>query len=294
MLNQSLKGLKAFRDAKGGANIFRPNKNAQRMVTSGELVCIPPIPEDLFIDACKELVQVDNKWIPNERGHSLYLRPLIYGSDNFLGVHASSSYRFIVMGSPVASYYPEGLNPVKIQVCLDRVRAVRGGLGAAKTAANYAASLYAGTRAKANGYAQVLWLDGVSHEIVDEVGAMNIMFVIDGKLITPSLEQGTLLAGVTRDSVLALARDWGMPVEERMIRMDEIVEAYENGKLTEAFGTGTAAVISPVGQLDYGDKKILVNGGKIGEVAQKMYDTIIGIQFGEIEDKFGWNVKVNF
>jgi len=193
----------------------------------------------------------------------------------------------------VASYYSEGLNPVKIQVCTDRVRAVRGGLGSSKAGANYAASLYAGTRAKKDGYAQVLWLDGVTHEIVDEVGAMNIFFVINGKIITPTLDQETILAGVTRDSVIHIAKKMGWSLEERIIKMEEIVQAYKGGKLEEVFGTGTAAVISPVGQLDYGDLKMVVNNNKIGKISQNLYDTITGIQYGSIEDSFGWNVKID-
>jgi branched-chain amino acid aminotransferase len=286
-------GLKAFRNVNGGINIFRPDKNAERMATSGKLICIPEIPKEIFVEGCKELAKIDHAWVPKEQGHSLYLRPLIYGSDNFLGVHASSSYRFIIMSSPVALYYSEGLNPVKIQVCTDRVRAVRGGLGSAKAGANYAASLYAGTRAKKDGYAQVLWLDGVTHEIVDEVGAMNIFFVINGKLITPTLDQETILAGVTRDSVIHIAKKMGWSLEERIIKMEEIVQAYKDGKLEEVFGTGTAAVISPVGQLHYGDLKMVVNNNKIGKISQKLYDTITGIQYGSIEDSFGWNVKID-
>lgn len=198
------------------------------------------------------------------------------------------------MCSPVGAYYKEGLNPVKIKVEGGHSRAVRGGLGAAKTAANYAASLYAGTQAQKDGYAQVLWLDAVSRQIIDEVGAMNIMFLINGELITPSLENGTILAGITRDSVLTIAKDWGMKVSERNITIDEVYDAYKTGKLQEVFGTGTAAVISPVGVLDFKDEHMIINGGKIGEFSQKLYDEITGIQYGEKEDKFGWIKHVEF
>jgi branched-chain amino acid aminotransferase len=285
-------GMKAFRSVNGGANIFRPDMNAKRMNHSAQRLCIPEIDEKKFIEAAMNLVQIDHDWIPRKRGTSLYIRPVAFGSSNFLGVHASNEYMFIVMTSPVASYYPEGLNPVKILVTDEYVRAVRGGLGSTKTAANYAASLYAGMKAKEQGYSQVLWLDGRNHEFVDEVGAMNIMFVIDDILITPSLEQGSILAGVTRDSVITIAKDWGLKIEERTISIAEVTDANNRGKLQEVFGTGTAACISPVGILHYHNEDIVINGNKIGPIAQKMYDYITGIQYGEIEDRYGWNVHV--
>lgn len=285
-------GLKAFRAADGGVNIFRPDRNAKRMAQSSERVVIPEFDEAQFIDAIKELVKVDYNWIPKTRGHSLYIRPVAFGDGNFLGVHASKTYKMIIMTSPVSSYYPEGLNPVKIFVPTDYVRAVKGGLGKAKTAGNYAASLKAGTEAKANGFAQVLWLDGVERTFVDEVGAMNIMFRIGDELITPPLNQGTILEGVTRDSVLQLAREWGMHVSERLITIDEILDAHRSGELKEAFGTGTAAVISPVGQLTYKGEDFIINDMKIGSYAQKFYDEITAIQYGEKADEHGWIVKV--
>ena len=285
-------GLKAFRSAKGGVNIFRPDKNAARMNHSGSKVCIPPFDEKLYVEAIQQLVRVDENWIPTQRGHSLYIRPVTFGDANFLGVHASPTYKMIIMTSPVSSYYPEGINPVKIAVESELVRAVRGGLGSAKTAANYAASMLAGMQAKKKGFAQVLWLDGVTRHFVDEVGAMNIMFVIDDEIITPSLDQGSILAGVTRDTVLTLARSWGMKVSERQVTIDELIEAHRAGRFTEAFGTGTAAVISPVGVMTYKGEDLVINDMKIGPLAQKFYDTITGIQYGELEDTFGWNVKV--
>lgn len=287
-------GLKAFHCKEGGANIFRPIMNARRLATSCEKVCIPPYNPEKVLEDLKALITIEKDWIPKTRGHALYIRPVIYGSGNFLGVHPSDTYRHIIMLSPVASYYKEGLNPVKIKVEHLYTRAVKGGLGSAKTAANYAASLYAGTQAQKDGFAQVLWLDGVSKTFVDEVGAMNIMFLIGDELITPSLESGTILAGVTRDSVLTIARDWGYKVSERAVKFDEIMEAYEKGTLKEVFGTGTAAVISPVGQLTFEGKNLVINDGKIGEFSQKMYDTITGIQYGEIEDKFNWNMHIDF
>ncbi len=286
-------GLKAFLTKDGHVNIFRPDMNAKRLNRSAKMVCIPDYDVDTLIEGIKELVKVDQKWIPTERGCSLYLRPVVYGDGNFLGVHASDSYKLIVMTSPVASYYAEGLKPVKILVEKEHVRAVRGGLGSAKTAANYAASLYAGTVAKEKGFAQVLWLDGVDRSFIDEVGAMNIMFIIGNELITPSLEQASILAGVTRDSVLTLAREMGMKVSERKITIDEIKAAHKSGELKEVFGTGTAAVISPVGVLQYDGEEMVINNNEIGEISQKFYDTITGIQYGEIEDTHNWNVRVD-
>lgn len=286
-------GLKAFRSVSGGINIFRPQRNAERMIRSAERLVIPPFDADRMLNAMIELVKVDKKFMPKGRGNSLYLRPFSYGSGNFLGVQPSGEYRFIIITSPVGSYYPEGLNPVKILISSDYVRAVPGGTGMAKTAANYAASLLGGKKAKEKGFAQVLWLDGVKRTFLDEVGAMNIMFVIGDELITPSLEHGTILAGVTRETVLFLGREWGMKVSERDLSVDEVIDANEKGKLQECFGTGTAAVISPVGMLQYKERQILINNGKIGPVAQKFYDTITGIQYGEIEDKYGWNVHID-
>lgn len=286
-------GLKAYRDVNGGANIFRPDMNAKRFARSAERLCIPQYDIDKLIEAMSELVKIDKDWIPKERGHSLYIRPVLFGSSNFLGVHPSEDYMLIIMTSPVASYYPEGLNPVKILVLDQYVRAVKGGLGSAKTAANYASSLYGAEHAKEEGFSQVLWLDGCNHEYIDEVGAMNIMFVIDDEIVTPTLEQGSILAGVTRDSVTQLAKEMGIKVSERRIKIQEIFEAHAAGKLQEAFGTGTAAVISPVGLFKYKDQEIIVNNMEIGPLAQKFYDTITGIQYGEIEDKHGWNVHID-
>ncbi|HEY5533588.1 MAG TPA: branched-chain amino acid aminotransferase [Ignavibacteria bacterium] len=286
-------GLKAFPSVKGGINIFRPEMNGKRMMNSAEAVCIPPYPVEDFVDAVKALVKIDSKWIPKKRGESLYLRPFSFGSGNFLGVSASDTYKFVIITSPVASYYAEGLNPIKIIVETEKVRAVEGGLGSAKTAANYAASLFAGQRAHKKGFSQVLWLDGVHRKYVDEVGAMNIMFVINDELVTPSLEKGNILAGVTRNSVLKLAKNWNYKVSERQISIDEVIESHKNGKLKEIFGTGTAAVISPVGLLSYKEKEMVINDMRIGPIAQKMYDTITGIQYGELEDTFSWNVHID-
>jgi len=281
-------GLKAFPSVKGGVNIFRPEMNGKRMIDSAEAVCIPPYPVDSFVEAVKAIVTMDKQWIPKKRGESLYIRPFSFGTGNFLGVNASDKYNFIIILSPVASYYKEGLNPVKIMVETDHVRAVRGGLGNAKTAANYAASMLAGLQAHKKGFSQVLWLDGVHRKYIDEVGAMNIMFVINDELVTPTLEKGNILPGVTRNSVIQLAKEAGMKVTEREISIDEIAEAHKNGSLQEVFGTGTAAVISPVGLLQYKGEDMIINDMKIGKYARKFYDEISGIQYGEIEDKRGW------
>ena len=286
-------GLKAFPSKKGGVNIFRPDMNGIRMMKSAESVCIPPYPVEDFVDAVKELVRIDSDWIPKKRGESLYLRPFSFGTGNFLGVSASDTYKFVIITSPVASYYAEGLNPVKIIVETERVRAVQGGLGSAKTAANYAASLLAGQKAHKKGFSQVLWLDGVHRKYIDEVGAMNIVFVINNEIVTPSLDKGNILAGVTRNTVITLAKDWKMNVSEREISIDEVIESHKNGSLKEVFGTGTAAVISPVGMLDYKGKEMIINDMKIGKIAQRMYDTITGIQYGEMEDIHHWNVNIN-
>jgi branched-chain amino acid aminotransferase len=283
-------GLKAFRDVKNGVNMFRPEKNIERLNNSALRMCIPEYDTDRLLEGMIELIKTDNQFIPQKRGQALYVRPVVFGSSNFLGVHASEEYRLIVMTSPVASYYAAGLNPVKILVEDKLVRAAKGGVGNAKTAGNYAASLYASKKASEKGYAQVLWLDAVKRELVDEVGAMNIMFVINDEIITPSLESGTILPGITRESVLQLAKEWGIKLTERDIPITEVIEAHKNGKLQEVFGTGTAAVISPVGVLGYKGNDYLINDMKIGPIAQKFYDTITGIQYGEIEDKHGWIV----
>lgn len=285
-------GLKAYASVDGNANCFRPDMNAKRLNSSAEKLVIPEYPVEKFIQAVKEVVYYNRNFIPKKHGESLYIRPVMFGSSNLLGVAPSQEYKLIIFASPVASYYEEGLNPVKIKVQDRYVRAVRGGLGSAKTAANYAASLLAGKEAKKNGYSQVLWLDGVNLSNVDEVGAMNIMFVIDNEIYTPTLESGTILAGVTRDSVLKLAESMGIKTHEKVISIHEIFDALRTGRMTEAFGTGTAATISPVGTLAYKDNEYLLSGGLIGPVSQKMYDTLLGIQYGEIEDTFGWTLKV--
>ncbi len=280
-------GLKAYRTRSGAIQLFRPKDNFRRMNRSARALCIPQIDEGFVLDALKQLLKIEKDWVPHAPETSLYIRPTIIAMDPFLGVRASYTYRFFIILSPVGAYYPEGFNPVKIWVTKDHVRAVRGGVGDSKAAGNYAASLYAGEVAHENGYTQVLWLDGVELKYVEEVGSMNIFFVIDDEIITPALN-GSILPGLTRDSVIALARHWGMQVTERKISIDEVFDAHESGHLKEIFGSGTAAVISPVGELKYGDKVIHVGNGMVGPMAQKFFKTITDIQYGFTEDPMGW------
>jgi len=285
-------GLKAFHVKDGSINIFRPEKNLQRMNKSNDRMCIPRIDSDMFFDAMTALIKLDRKWIPQKKGYSLYIRPFVFGTENFLGVHPSSTYRFMIILSPVGAYYKEGFNPVSLMVLEDYVRAVKGGVGEAKTSGNYAASLLPAEIAQKKGFTQVLWLDGVEHKYIDEVGTMNIFFVIDDELITPPLE-GTILGGITRDSTIQLARTWAMKVNERRISIDEVIETSKQNRLKGVFGTGTAAVISPVGEIQYKDINININDGKIGPIARRLFDKITNIQYGEIPDEYGWIYKIS-
>lgn len=280
-------GLKAYRTDSGKVQLFRPKDNLKRMNNSSRLLCIPEIDETFVLDALKQLLIIEQDWVPKAPGTSLYIRPTIIATDPFLGVRASHTYRFFIIFSPVGAYYPEGFNPVKIWVTRNHVRAVRGGVGEAKTPGNYAASLYAGEQAHQQGYTQVLWLDGIEQEYIEEVGAMNIFFIINGELITPMLS-GSILPGITRDSVIALAKMWGIKVVERQISITEVMEANESGSLEEIFGSGTAAVISPVGELKYGEKVIFIGDGKVGPMAEKFYKKLTDIQYGWTEDPAGW------
>lgn len=284
-------GMKAYHCADGGALLFRPINNMKRINISNERLCIPQIDEEFAVEAIKKLVATDIDWIPEGKGTSLYIRPFIIATDNALGVHPSHTYKFIVIMSPVGSYYSGGLDPVKIYVEDSYVRAVRGGMGFAKTAGNYAASMKAQEIAETKGYAQVLWLDGAERKYIEEVGAMNIFFKIDGEVVTPALN-GSILAGITRDSSIQIMRSWGMKVTERRLGIQEIYDAHAAGKLEEVFGTGTAAVISPVGELNWDGNIISINNGAIGEVSAKLYDTITGIQSGKINDTFGFTTKI--
>lgn len=284
-------GLKAYKASDGRVLLFRPHQNMARVNVSNERLCIPPIDVDDMVEAIKAVVKMDRDWIPEAEGTSLYIRPFIIATDPYLGVRPSNTYKFMIILCPVGAYYPEGIDPVKIYVENKFVRAVKGGIGFAKTPGNYAASLKAQMEAQAKGYTQVLWLDGVERKYIEEVGTMNVFFKIDGEVITPALE-GSILAGITRDSTIDLLKDWGIPVTERRLGIEEVYEAHARGKLEEAFGTGTAAVISPIGELNWDNQIISINNGQTGELSQRIYDTITGIQSGELEDKFGWTVEV--
>lgn len=288
---EMFEGLKAYKSADESIRLFRPDKNAERANNSNRRLCIPEIPVEDFLQALREVVLANEDWIPTQEGTSLYIRPFVIAMDPFLGVKPAEHYRFMIICSPVGAYYEEGINPVKIFIEDDYVRAVKGGIGEAKTGGNYVASMAAQVKAHDSGYSQVLWLDGVHRKYIEEVGAMNIFFKIDGVVTTPMLN-GSILPGVTRDSVLTLCRQWGIPTSERKISIQEIYEAYQNGKLEEVFGTGTAAVISPVGELLWNGHHMEINQGKIGPVSQKVYDTITGIQNGTVEGPEGWAVKI--
>ncbi|MBQ2967997.1 MAG: branched-chain amino acid aminotransferase [Clostridia bacterium] len=289
---EMFEGLKAYKGADGKARLFRPEMNAKRTNNTNKRLCIPELPEEMFVEAVKAVVKVDEDWIPSAPGTSLYIRPFIIATDSFLGVAPSDTYLFMIILSPSGAYYASGLAPVGIWIEDEYVRAVRGGMGFAKAGGNYAVSLAAQVKAHDDGYSQVLWLDGVERKYIEEVGAMNIFFKINGKIVTPMLN-GSILPGITRDSVIQVCKSWGLEVEERKVSVDELKEAYENGTLEEVFGTGTAAVISPVGKLRWVDEVMEIGNGEIGEVSQKLYDTITGIQWGKIEDPFGWSVLVD-
>ncbi len=280
-------GLKAYRKADGSVQLFRPIENIRRMNRSAERLCLPEIPEDIAMEALTTFVKMEEDWVPSAEGTSLYIRPFLFGNDQTLGVHTVHNATFIIITSPVGSYYKEGINPVKIMIESEDVRAVKGGTGYAKCGGNYAASTRAGEKAAQKGYSQVLWLDGVERKYIEEVGAMNVMFKINGEIVTPMLS-GSILPGITRMSCLEILRKEGYTVSERLISVDELAEAMANGTLEEAWGCGTAAVVSPIGELMYKDVKYTVNDGKIGEVTQHLYDTLTGIQWGKIDDAYGW------
>ena len=284
-------GLKAYKTDSGAVQFFRPKDNFKRLNRSCRMLCIPALDEDFVFDAMKQLIALEKDWIPCAPETSLYIRPTIIATDPFLGVRASYTYRFFIILSPVGAYYTEGFNPVKIWVTKNHVRAVRGGIGEAKAAGNYAASLYAGEEAHKHGYTQVLWLDGVHQKYIEEVGSMNIFFVIDDELATPMLN-GSILPGITRDSVLTIAKKWGIKVSERQISIDDLIDAHDSGKLQEIFGSGTAAVISPVGEMKYGDRVINIGGGKVGPMANRLYQAITDIQYGRTKDAMGWIERV--
>jgi branched-chain amino acid aminotransferase len=285
-------GLKAYRGKDNGIYLFRWQKNAERLRNSGRRLMMETVDEEFFGRALKTLVLLDQDWIPQDHACSLYIRPTLIATDPFLGVRPGDEYAFYIIAGPVGAYYPEGFNPIRIWVSEEDVRAVKGGLGEAKTAANYAHSLHAQKKAASLGYTQVLWLDAIEHRWVEEVGTMNIFFRTKNELITPPLG-GTILPGVTRDSVIAIAKDWGLKVEERRISIDEVIETARTGDLLEAFGTGTAAVISPVGVLSYKGREVTINNNQTGELSRRLYDYLGKLQHGEEPDKFGWVERID-
>lgn len=284
---ETFEGLKAY---KNGDKIlmFRPEMNAKRMIKSNERLCMAEVSEEMFIEACEAIVKYEQDWIPTAEGTSLYIRPFCFASEAGVGVHPAKSYKFVIILSPVGAYYPEGVNPVKIYVEDEYVRAVIGGTGFAKCGGNYAASIAAQVKAEKLGYTQVLWLDGVHRKYVEEVGTMNVMFVIDDEIVTAPLE-GSVLPGVTRDSCIAILKEWGYKINEKHLAIDDLMEYAKTGRLQEAFGTGTAAVISPVGELNYKGNVQIINDFKIGPITQRLYDELTGIQWGKIADTRGWS-----
>ena len=285
-------GMKCYRRQDGGLQLFRPRDNFERMNRSAARMGMPALDVEQALEGLLALLKADADWVPSAAGTSLYIRPTMIATDVMLGVHASHNYRFYIICSPSGAYYPKGLAPVGIYVEPELVRAVKGGVGFTKTGGNYAASILAGELAKQKGYEQVLWLDGQENKYIEEVGAMNMFFKINGMLITPPL-LGSILGGITRDSIIKLAGRMGLPVEERRLTVQDVFDAADNGTLEEAFGSGTAAVVSPVGRLAWNDREITISGGEIGTLTQKLYDTLTGIQFGKVEDPFNWIVKVD-
>ncbi|MFF2482247.1 branched-chain amino acid aminotransferase [Paenibacillus sp. NPDC058071] len=286
-------GLKAYRTADDIIRLFRPDRNFARLNRSNERLSIPELDEELALEALKQLILVDREWVPSEEDTSLYIRPFIIATEAALGVAPSLQYKFMIIMSPVGSYYAEGIHPVKIAVESEYVRAVKGGVGNAKTAGNYAAGLKAQEKASAQGSSQVLWLDGVHRKYIEEVGSMNVFFNLNGTIVTPALN-GSILDGITRDSIIQVIKHWNIPLEERQLSIDELVEAHANGTLIEAFGTGTAAVITPIGELLWEGKPLVINNGQTGELSAKLYDTLTGIQRGSVADPFGWVLELDY
>ena len=285
-------GLKAYRGRQGEIYLFRPTKHIERMNASAERLCMPSLDPQVFLEALKKLVLLDRQWIPRGKGTALYVRPAMIATEAALGVHPANEYLFFIVTGPVGAYYAEGFGPTKIYVSEDYVRSVNGGVGHCKAAGNYAASLYASKIAMDKGYTQVLWLDAIERKYVEEVGTSNIFFLIGDELVTPPLA-GSILPGVTRDSVIRLAGSWGVQVSERRLSMDEILAALNNGMLKEAFASGTAAVVSPVGQMFYKGTDHIINAGKVGPLTERLYNEILGIQYGEKEDPFDWRLRID-
>jgi len=284
-------GLKAYRGKDNQIFLFRPYENIKRMNSSAERLCMPTVDPELFMNALKKLVLIEKEWIPHTRGASLYIRPTMIATEAALGVHAANEYLFFIVVGPVGVYYPQGFSPTSMYVTDEYVRAVRGGIGYIKAAGNYAASILASNIAMEKGFTQVLWLDGVERKYIEEVGTSNVFFLIGDELITPPLG-GSILPGVTRDSVIQIARTWNIRVSERPIPMDELLDASAKGSLKEAFASGTAAIVSPIGKFSYRGQEIIINNEAIGTLTEKLYNEILQIQYGEKDDPFGWRVTV--
>jgi branched-chain amino acid aminotransferase len=285
-------GLKAYRGKDNKIYLFRPYENIKRMNASAERLCMPKVDPELFMNALKKLVLIEKDWIPRTRGASLYIRPTMIATEAALGVHNANEYLFFIVVGPVGVYYPQGFSPTSMYVTDDYVRAVRGGIGYIKAAGNYAASLLASKLAMEKGFTQVLWLDAIERKYIEEVGTSNVFFIIGDELITPPL-RGSILPGVTRDSVIQIAKSWNIPVLERPISIDEIIDASASGKLKEAFASGTAAIVSPIGKISYREREIIINEGKTGNLSEKLYNEILQIQYGEKDDPFGWRMLIS-
>ncbi|MHA1116060.1 MAG: branched-chain amino acid aminotransferase [Candidatus Heimdallarchaeaceae archaeon] len=284
-------GMKAFYSQNGSINLFRPYENAKRFNRSAERMCMPTVDEELFVKAIKELIILDKEWVPKEKGTSLYIRPTMIATEPAIGLHSSAEFYFYIILSPVGPYFKAGFNPTKIYVASEHIRAAPGGTGEAKTGGNYAGTLFETEIAKKQGYSQVLWLDSIERKYVEEVGTNNIAFVVNEEILTPELD-GTILHGITRKSVIQLAKDLGYKIKETRIELEKLLEQIETRECTEAFGMGTAASISPVGELFYKSKTYQINNFEIGKITQHLYDELIGIQTGEKPDKYGWIEKI--
>jgi branched-chain amino acid aminotransferase len=285
-------GLKAYRGKDDQIFLFRPYENIKRMNASAERLCMPKVDPELFMDALKKLLLIEKDWIPRTRGASLYIRPTMIATEAALGVHNANEYLFFIVVGPVGVYYPQGFSPTSMYVTDDYVRAVRGGIGNIKAAGNYAASLLASKVAMDKGFTQVLWLDAIERKYIEEVGTSNVFFLIGDELITPPLG-GSILPGVTRNSIIQIARSWNVSVSERPVSMDEILDTSSNGTLKEAFASGTAAIVSPIGKISYRERAIIINEGKTGNLTEKLYNEILKIQYGEKDDPFGWRVPIS-
>lgn len=281
-------GLKAYKSQNGELLIFRPDQNFERLNTSARRMVLPELPEEVFMEGLKSLLDIDRAWVPNKQNTSLYIRPFIFSADEYIGIRPSKNFKFMIITCPVGAYYSK---PVKVKIETEFTRAVKGGTGYAKAAGNYAGALYPATLAQSKGYDQLIWTDGIEHKYIEESGTMNIMFIIDGKLVTPATSD-SILSGITRDSVLTIARDWGMEVEERKISVDEVIDALETGKLTEAFGAGTAATIAHIELIGYKEKDYTLPPVEEREFANKVLVELDAIRTGKKEDPYGWVMKI--